>query len=120
VTTLCSLECVIGIPTTTGLAEVAEQVARALGVPFHARESSYWGDPYYSGPLSRGFRLTENLDPMFRADLGDPPDEEAFFAEAPECRVLLWVTDEPVEAEELVRSLDAALGLNCKVLEVRA
>ena len=69
---------------------VAEKVAAALGVALVPRESSYWGDPYYSGWPKSEIKLTENLDPMFRQ--GDPPEERWFCSEARDASYLIWET----------------------------
>ena len=94
---------------------VAEKVAAALGVALVPRESSYWGDPYYSGWPKSEIKLTENLDPMFRQ--GDPPEERWFCSEARDASYLIWETQ---GNEAVLAALQDARLRRCNYADLRA
>jgi hypothetical protein len=101
----------VGITSDDPIDSVAAMVSEALGVTLRPRESSYWGDPYYSGWPESAIKLTANLDPMYRE--GDPVEDRWFSATAPEVVYLLWETDDP----PAVAIALGAVGLNAAVVQ---
>jgi hypothetical protein len=93
---------VIVICDDRSFAEVARDVSSVLGVVLDARESSYWGDPYFSDGSDDGLKLTLNSDPQFRD--GDPPEESRFAPQAPEAQYVLWDADSESEVVERLRT----------------
>jgi hypothetical protein len=105
-----SYDSVIAIVSTESLEEIASHVSEVLGVSLHPRESSYYGDPYYSAWPESELKLTLNRDPQYLP--GDPPEERFFLAEAQDAQFVLWEADPEDERVELLR----AGGLNARVV----
>ena len=101
---------VIAVRATESIEVVAATVAEALGVSLKPHESSYWGDPYYSGFPESEVQVTANLDPMYRD--GDPPEERWFKASVRDAAYLVWNAADP---PAVAASLQAA-GLNAEVV----
>jgi hypothetical protein len=100
----------IAIVDNRSLAELARHVSRTLDVQLHARESSYYGDPYYGGSAGSDLKLTLNEDPQFRE--GDPPEERRFAPHAPDAPYLLWEAEDEADVVERLR----AAGLDARVV----
>jgi hypothetical protein len=100
----------IAIRTGEPIEAVAAKVAQALGVSLQPRESSYWGDPYFSGWPESAIKLTANLDPSYQE--GDPPDERWFSPSANDAAYLVWDSG---DASAAAANLQAA-GLNAEVV----
>jgi hypothetical protein len=106
----------VGIASGDAIDRVAVRVTAALGVPFHARESSYYGDPYYSSPLPESsLKLTENADPQFLPN--DPPEDAYFVAKASDCRYILWCDDDWGGEMATVVDRLRAVGLSARVID---
>ena len=100
----------IAITTDAPIEAVAATVAAALDLTLLPRESSYWGDPYYSAWPASAVKLTSNRDPMFTE--GDPPEDEWFSSAASDAAYLLWDTDDPASALAAL----SAVGLDAKLI----
>ena len=108
----------VAIASRDTIDRVAVQVAAALGVPFHARESSYFGDPYFSSPPpGYSLKLTANADPQYLPE--DPPDEVYFVAGASDCQYILWCDDDWAEETAAIADRLRAAGLVARVVEDR-
>ncbi len=90
---------------------VAATVSSALGLTLRQRDSSYWGDPYFSGWPESEIKLTSNLDPSFLE--GDPPEERWFSASAHGATDLVWEAADPSAAVVALK----AVGLDADVVE---
>lgn len=99
----------IAIVSDQTLEDLAAVVGQVADVPLRPRESSYYGDPYYSGSPVSDLRLTLNEDPMYRP--GDAP-EDRIFVNVPEARFVLWDAD---PEEEFAKALPAR-GLDARVV----
>ncbi len=66
----------VGIKSDDSIDVVAGKVSVALGLTLALHDSSYWGDPYFSGWPASDVKLTANRDPMFHD--GDPAEERWF------------------------------------------
>ena len=102
------MEDLVAIKSSESIEAVAARVSTALGVALRPRESSYLGDPYFSGWPESDIKVTANLDPMFRE--GDPAGERWFSSSASDAAYLVWETVDPVQAATTLRAagLDAA------------
>jgi len=90
----------VGIKSDDSIDVVAGKVSVALGLTLAPHDSSYWGDPYFSGWPTSDVKLTANCDLMFHD--GDPAEERWFSFDGRDCEYVLW--DVP-----LAESLFAAL-----------
>ncbi len=106
----------LGIASTAPLAEIAERIAPILGLSLHARESSYWGEPYFSGPLNgSSVQLIQNCDPMYDEGI-DPPDERWFASDAVDCPALLLLEVAEADPRVLCERFANELRCACRVL----
>jgi hypothetical protein len=78
----------IAIKSNESIDALSAIVSAAIGIELHPRESSYWGDPYYSGWPDSEVMLTANLDPTFQQ--GDSPQERWFSSSSRDAPYLLW------------------------------
>ena len=100
----------IAIPTSAPLEAVTGVVEQVVGVRLHLHDSLHWGGDYYT---DEEYDAEERIRvfPIF-----DIEEEAPFFEKVGDCPVLLGIDDTTRPTDELMRRLNGALGVECRLV----